>query len=92
MRDCRAKRSEIWDSWELLVYIWCTFDLVALKVILRSFVAFVIFRYWDLLMALYDPFGVDVPLNLDIGPIDKKLGHIFYHKPSIGNLNIWRVQ
>ncbi len=33
----RAKRSEIWDSGTLVIYMCCTFDLVVFKVILVSF-------------------------------------------------------
>ncbi len=37
----RAKRSEIWDSWILVTYIWGTYDMVVFKVILGSFGALV---------------------------------------------------
>ncbi len=38
---CRMKRSEIWESWVVVVCIWGTFDLLVLKVILGSFGALV---------------------------------------------------
>ena len=37
----RAKRSEIWDSWTIVINIWGTFELVGFKVILGSFGALV---------------------------------------------------
>ena len=37
----RMKRSEIWDSWILVTYIWGTYDLVVFNVILGSFGALV---------------------------------------------------
>ncbi len=33
----RAKRTKIWDLVTLATHMWCTFDLVVFKVILRSF-------------------------------------------------------
>ena len=33
----RPKRIKLWDSGILVTHIWCTFDLVVFKVILRSF-------------------------------------------------------
>ncbi len=33
----RAKRNKIWDLGTLVTHMWCTFDLVVFKVILRSF-------------------------------------------------------
>ncbi len=44
MASRRAKRGEIWDSGVLVQYIWDTFDLSMLKVILGSFIALAIFR------------------------------------------------
>ncbi len=41
--NCRAKRSEIWDSQVVVIHIWDTFGLVTFKVILRSFGALSIF-------------------------------------------------
>ncbi len=35
--DRRAKWTKIWDSGTLVTHMWCTFDLVVFKVILRSF-------------------------------------------------------
>ena len=37
MAGHRAKRSEIWDSWTIVVNIWGTFELVGFEVILGSF-------------------------------------------------------
>ncbi len=37
----RAKRTTTWDSATLVTHMWCTFDLVVLKVILKSFGAHV---------------------------------------------------
>ena len=35
--DRRAKRTEIWDSGHVVGFIWGTFDLLSVKVILGSF-------------------------------------------------------
>ena len=48
--DCRAKRSEIWDSQVVFQDIRGTFGLVAFKVILRSFGALAIFRNLGLMI------------------------------------------
>ncbi len=50
MSDRRAKLSGIWNLQVLIVHIWCTFDLVAFKVILGSFGALTIFRDWALII------------------------------------------
>ena len=36
---CRAKQTTIWDSGTVLTHMWFAFDLIAFKVILRSFSA-----------------------------------------------------
>ncbi len=33
----KAKWTKMWDSGTLVTHMWCTFDLVVFKVILRSF-------------------------------------------------------
>ena len=50
MTGRRAKRSDICDSWVLVIHIWRTVDLVTSKVILGSFGAFAIFHDWGVMV------------------------------------------
>ena len=50
MSDPRAKRSESWDLWVLVIHKWHTVDLVTFKVILESFSELAIFHDWGVMV------------------------------------------